>query len=98
MLTATAEQLRESLDQYLTLAGSGETVVVATGDHRVVVEFRPAREVPPWVTDPDLADLIRSGVASAPTRPPGAAPPRSHRLIPHEQLTADLERDREDRC
>jgi hypothetical protein len=97
MHTATAAQLREDLDQYVTLAARGETVLVATDDDRVVVEFRPAPKVPPWVTDPALADLIRRGVASPPTRPPGEPPPAPAGIMSLEEMLRDLDEARADR-
>lgn len=97
MRNVTAEQLRDELDRHLELAAGGETVVVAA-DGRVVVEFRPAPKVPPWVTDPALADLIRQGVVTPASRPPGSVtiPPHGHTMT-LEQLLRDLDEDRADR-
>ena len=97
MRTVTAEQLRDELDHHLTLAAGGETIVVATDD-RVVVEFRLAPKVPPWVTDPALADLIRRGVATPASRRPGSItiPPHDNTMS-LEQLLSELDEDRADR-
>jgi hypothetical protein len=46
--------------------------------------------------DPIIADWVRRGLATLPTQPPGVRW-RRHRLVPHDQLMADLARDREDR-
>jgi hypothetical protein len=46
--------------------------------------------------DPVVADWVRRGLATLPTQPPGVRW-RRHRLVPHDQLMADLARDREDR-
>lgn len=97
MRTVTAEQLRDELDQHLTLAARGETVTVATDDDQVVVEFRPAPKVPPWVTDPALARMIREGIATAPTRPPGPPPEVPPGIMTLEELLRDLDEARADR-
>jgi hypothetical protein len=49
-----------------------------------------------WLADPVIADWVRRGIATLPSLPPGVHW-RRHRIVPHEQLMADLERDREDR-
>ena len=98
MRTVTAEQLRDELDHHLALAAAGETVVVEADDRGVVVEFRPAPKVPPWVTDPALADLIRRGVATPASRRPGSItiPPHDNTMS-LEQLLSELDEDRADR-
>lgn len=98
MRTVTAEQLRDELDQHLALAASGETVVVEADDRGVVVEFRPAREVPPSADSDEaaLAKLVAEGVMTPATAPKGTIPPHFE-LVGFEQLMRELDQDRADR-
>jgi antitoxin (DNA-binding transcriptional repressor) of toxin-antitoxin stability system len=90
------KQLRDRLSEYVRLAAAGETVLVTDRD-RVVAELGPPQPArPARATDAIVAEWVRQGLATPPTLPRGTRP-RRHRLIPHEQLMADLARDREDR-
>jgi antitoxin (DNA-binding transcriptional repressor) of toxin-antitoxin stability system len=96
MRTVGTKQLRDRLREYVRLAATGETVLVT--DHgRVVAELgppQPSRLV--RATASVVAEWVRQGLATPPTLPRGTRP-RRHRLFGHEQLMADLARDREDR-
>ena len=90
------KQLRDRLSEYVRLAAAGETVLVTDRD-RVVAELGPPQPTrPARAADSVVAEWVRQGLATPPALPRGTRP-RRHRLIPHEQLTADLARDREDR-
>jgi antitoxin (DNA-binding transcriptional repressor) of toxin-antitoxin stability system len=90
------KQLKDRLSEYVRLAAAGETVLVTDRD-RVVAELGPPQPTrPARATDAIVAEWVRQGLATPPTLPRGTRP-RRHRLIPHEQLMADLARDREDR-
>ncbi len=91
--------LKNKLSEYVRLAASGETVVI-TDRGRVVAEINPARQVPDRYKDhPVLARGIREGWITPAQNPGGPLPPR-HPIPGYtlEQLLADLDRDRADRC
>ena len=90
------KQLKDRLSEYVRLAAAGETVLVTDRD-RVVAELGPPQPTrPARAVDAVVAEWVRQGLATPPTLPRGTRP-RRHRLIPHEQLMADLAQDREDR-
>ena len=96
MRTVGIKQLRDLLSEYVRLAAGGETVVV-TDRGRVAAELGPPRWTHPGrTTDVVVAEWVRQGLAMPPTLPRGTRP-RRHRLIAHDQLTADLARDRGNR-
>jgi antitoxin (DNA-binding transcriptional repressor) of toxin-antitoxin stability system len=98
MRSVAIEQLKDRLGEYVRLAAAGEVVLVTDRD-RVVAEFGPPRAARPRTPEEEdaiIQDWVRRGIAPAPTQPPGVHWQR-HGLVPHEELMADLERDREDR-
>jgi prevent-host-death family protein len=99
MRTVGLKTLKNKLGEYVRAAASGETIVI-TDRGRPVAEINPARQVPDRYKDhPVLARGIREGWITPAENPGGLLPPR-HPIAGYtlEQLLADLDRDREDRC
>lgn len=91
-------ELKDNLSRLVRAAAGGETVLISDRD-RVVARLSPARSEPRAETrelHPVIADLVRRGLATAPSLPRGTRP-GGLGLIPHERLMADLAADREDR-
>lgn len=90
------KQLKDRLSEYVRLAEAGETVLVTDRD-RVVAEMGPARpDRPRAVADAVVEDWVRRGVLQPASLPRGTRP-NGLRLVPHEELMAELDRDRDDR-
>jgi antitoxin (DNA-binding transcriptional repressor) of toxin-antitoxin stability system len=88
--------LKNKLAEYVRLAASGETVLVTDRD-RVVAELSPPRVGrADNLMDAYLAELVRGGLISPPTRPRGA-PPGRRPVAPTEELLAELRADRDAR-
>jgi prevent-host-death family protein len=95
MPTVGLKILKNKLSEYIRRASAGETVVV-TDRNRVVAEI-----VPPSQQEPDgfVERGVREGWLRPAKRDANWPPPR--RPIPGltlEQLMAELDSDREDRC
>ena len=87
--------LKNKLAEYVRLAASGETVLVTDRD-RVVAELSPPRAGrAESLADAQLADLVRRGLVSPPTRPRGLPPSRP--VAPTEVVLAELRADRDGR-
>ncbi len=99
MRTVGLKTLKNKLSEYVRLAAAGESVVI-TDRGRAVAEINPARQVPDrYKHHPVLARGIREGWITPAQNPGGPLPPR--KPVPGytlEQLLADLDRDRADRC
>jgi prevent-host-death family protein len=99
MRTVGMKTLKSKLSECVHAAAAGETVII-TDRGRPVAEINPTRQVPDRYKDhPVLARGIREGWITPAANPTGPLPPR--KPIPGytlEQLLADLDRDREDRC
>ena len=90
------KQLKDRLSEYVRLAEAGETVLVTDRD-RVVAELVPPRaDRPRPVSDAVVDDWTRRGVLRPASLPPGIRP-AGRRLVPHDELMADLARDRDER-
>ncbi len=88
--------LKNKLAEYVRLAASGETVLVTDRD-RVVAELSPPRAGRAEnLMDAQLAELVRSGLISPPTRPRGVPPPRRP-VAATEDLLEELRADRDSR-
>jgi antitoxin (DNA-binding transcriptional repressor) of toxin-antitoxin stability system len=88
--------LKNKLAEYVRLAAGGETVLVTDRD-RVVAELSPPRVGrADNLLDAHLAELVRGGLISPPTRPRGV-PPGRRPIAPTEQLLAELQADRDAR-
>jgi antitoxin (DNA-binding transcriptional repressor) of toxin-antitoxin stability system len=88
--------LKNKLAEYVRLAASGETVLVTDRD-RVVAELSPPRiGRAETLMDACLAELVRGGLISPPTRPRGTPPGRCP-LASAEELLAELRADRDAR-
>ena len=88
--------LKNKLAEYVRLAAGGETVLVTDRD-RVVAELCPPRAGrAETLLDAQLAELVRGGLISPPTRPRGSPPPRRP-VAPSEELLAELRADRDGR-
>ena len=94
MISVGLKTLKNKLSEYVRLAASGETVVI-TDRERVVAELVPPRQPSESV----IEQGIREGWITPARRPFGPLPPR-HPIpgLTLEQLLADLDADREDRC
>ena len=80
----------------MRLAASGETVLVIDRD-RVVAESSPPRiGLAPALDDAMLAEAVRNGWITPPTLPRSGPPPRKP-VASSSEITAELQRDREDR-
>ena len=95
MPTVGLKILKNKLSEYIRRAAAGETVVV-TDRNRVVAEIVPPRQQ-------ESENLIERGVREGWLRPAkrDANWPPPRRPIPGltlEQLMAELDSDREDRC
>lgn len=88
--------LKNKLAEYVRLAAGGETVLVTDRD-RVVAELSPPRTGRAEnLMDARLAELVRGGLISPPTRPRGI-PPAHRPVAPTEELLAELRADRDAR-
>ena len=88
--------LKNKLSEYVRLAQGGETILVTDRD-RVVAELvppQPGRS--DLVADAVLAELIRKGWVTPPTRPLAGPPPRAP-VTTFADLMRELEDDRADR-
>ncbi len=88
--------LKNKLSEYVRLAASGETVLVADRD-RVVAELtapRPGRS--PMLADALLAEAVREGWLPPPRLVVGGPPPRKP-MASWRQLSEGLDADRADR-
>jgi len=95
MPTVGLKILKNKLSEYIRRAAAGETVVV-TDRNRVVAEIVPPRQQEP---DGFMERGVREGWLRPAKRDANWPPPR--RPIPGltlEQLMAELDSDREDRC
>jgi antitoxin (DNA-binding transcriptional repressor) of toxin-antitoxin stability system len=87
--------LKNKLSEYVRLAAAGETVLV-TDRNRVVAEIGPPQ---PHGHESLIERGVREGWRRPATRDANWPPPRKPvKGLTFEQLMADLERDREDRC
>lgn len=94
MRTVGLKTLKNKLSEYVRLAASGETVVI-TDRNRPVAEIGPPRPKKESVIERG----IREGWISPAIDRSGKLPPR--KPIPGytlEELLAELDKDREDRC
>jgi prevent-host-death family protein len=95
MRSVGIRQLKDRLSEYVRLAEAGETVLVTDRD-RPVARLSPLTAEDRRVVDDPLAELVRQGIATPATAPPGTVPPSFH-LIGLEKLMRDLNEDRADR-
>jgi antitoxin (DNA-binding transcriptional repressor) of toxin-antitoxin stability system len=87
--------LKDKLSEYVRMAASGETVLVTDRD-RVVAELGPPDKGRAVETvEAKLAQIVREGLATLPSVPPGA-PPRQPAMT-YVDLAADLDAARQDR-
>lgn len=87
--------LKNKLSEYVRLAAGGERVLITDRD-RVVAELRAPESGTALVADALLAEVVRSGLMSAPLAPPVGVPPRLP-VAPLATLLAELDHDRGDR-
>jgi antitoxin (DNA-binding transcriptional repressor) of toxin-antitoxin stability system len=97
MRTVGLKVLKNKLSEYVRLAASGETVLIADRD-KVVAELSPPRPGRGGeVSDAVLAELVRRGVMTPALLPPGPrprTPPGSAKLA---EILAELDADRGER-
>ena len=97
MRSVGIEELNNRLDEYIFLAGSGETVLVTDGD-RVVTEIGPRRPTrSPILADTLLVNAVRKGWLTPPALPSVGEPPTSEPVAPLQDLLAQLDEERGDR-
>jgi antitoxin (DNA-binding transcriptional repressor) of toxin-antitoxin stability system len=91
--------LKNKLSEYVRMAAGGETVLVTDRD-RVVAELVPPREhAGRSAADARWAELVRQGVVTPAKNPrKGPLQPPRKPVMSFEELMAELEQDREDRC
>jgi antitoxin (DNA-binding transcriptional repressor) of toxin-antitoxin stability system len=88
--------LKNRLSEYVRLAAGGETVLVTDRD-RVVAELVPPRAGRgSELGDALLADAVRHGWVTPPALPAEGPPPRGP-VCRWAELSAELDKDREDR-
>jgi prevent-host-death family protein len=88
--------LKNKLSEYVRIAATGETVLVTDRD-RVVAELVPPRAGrSELASDALLADAVRKGWLTPPTRP-SAGPPGRAPVASFDALLAELHDDRQDR-
>lgn len=88
--------LKNKLSEYVRLAEGGETVLVTDRD-RVVAELGPPRPGrAPLLPDALLAEAVRQGWISAPLMV-GEGPPPRDPITTWEELSRQLDEDRDDR-
>jgi antitoxin (DNA-binding transcriptional repressor) of toxin-antitoxin stability system len=96
MRTVGLKVLKNKLSEYVRIAASGETVLIADRE-RVVAELIPPGEGrAPRVADAMLAELVRSGLLTPALRPPGP-PPATEPVAAWSELANELAADRRDR-
>jgi antitoxin (DNA-binding transcriptional repressor) of toxin-antitoxin stability system len=88
--------LKNRLGEYVRIAALGETILITDGD-RVVAELGPPREGrSPVLEDAKLAQMVRESVLRPPTLP-GPHPLPRKPVLSHEELLAELRKNRGDR-
>jgi antitoxin (DNA-binding transcriptional repressor) of toxin-antitoxin stability system len=96
MRTVGLQVLKNRLSEYVRIAASGETVLIADRD-RVVAELVPPGEGrAPRIADAMLAELVRSGMLTPALQAPGP-PPSTEPVAAWSALAAELATDRGDR-
>jgi antitoxin (DNA-binding transcriptional repressor) of toxin-antitoxin stability system len=88
--------LKNKLSEYVRLAASGETVLITDRDRVVAELVPPAAGRAQAVDDARLAELVRTGVLTAPLSGPGLEVPRRP-VAALATLLDELSRDRGDR-
>ncbi len=98
MRSVGLKRLNNRLSKYVRLAASGETILVTDRD-RVLAELVPPREIrEPALADASLDAAVRSGVLAGPALSGSAPPPRPEPVATLEEILAELDEDRRDRC
>jgi antitoxin (DNA-binding transcriptional repressor) of toxin-antitoxin stability system len=88
--------LKNKLSEYVRLAASGETILIADRD-RVVAELGPPRATRAAIlSDALLAEAVRQGLLTPATLPPGP-PPETTGVAPLSEILRELDGDRVDR-
>lgn len=96
-MTVGIEALSSRLSEYVSLAASGETVLITDRD-RVVAEIGPPRETrSPMLADWRLAEAVRNGWLMPSVSSSGAMPLRPEPVAPLHELLAELQSDRHER-
>jgi antitoxin (DNA-binding transcriptional repressor) of toxin-antitoxin stability system len=91
--------LKNKLSEYLRMVVAGEVILVTDRD-QVVAELRaPTSATRAALQDEKLAELIRRGLITPATRPPGPIPPLPPGMprMTLEEILADLDESRADR-
>lgn len=97
MRTIGVEALNGSLNEYVRIAASGETVLI-TDRSRVVAELGPPRQRQgAQVADGPLADLVRRGLLTPAVAPRRGRPPAAERAGTLAEVLRGLDEDRADR-
>ncbi|MDE0209859.1 MAG: hypothetical protein OXJ64_08245 [Boseongicola sp.] len=97
MRSVCIKVLNSKLSEYVRLAASGETVLVADRD-LVVAESGPSRETrSPVRADAFLAESVRFGVPVPPPLAGSGPPPRPAPVASLDEVLAELDETRHDR-
>lgn len=93
MRTVGLKVLKNKLSEYVRIAASGETVLIADRD-RVVAELVPPRDTRAGhLPDALLANLVRQGVIT-PAPWPAGRPPAAPEVMKLADLLEELDQDR----
>lgn len=97
MRSVALKTLESQVTEYVSLAQSGETVLITDQDH-VIAELTPPRETrrDPWVDNPALAEAVRIGLIT-PAEIVSDEPPPRLPVASLRELLQELDEDRADR-
>ncbi len=97
MSSAGIKVLSSKLREYVRLAASGETILVADRD-QVGAKLSPRRETrSPILSDAFLTDAVGSGVLTPPRQVASGPPPKPVPVVRLDEIPAELDENRRDR-
>lgn len=96
MRSAGIKVLNSKLNEYVQLAASGETILVADRDQPLAEIGSPLEARTPILANAFLAEAVRSGVLTPPIATSGR-PPKRAPVATLDEILIDLDRSRRDR-